>query len=105
MIEPPYNSIGNYYKRLFDCRAQKIPVTIAADCPNRRGLNGMETCIFCDEWGSSAYPEQRNQGLKVQLEEKLESLGKKYKTSVFLAYFQAYTNTFMGTQKLRGCFE
>jgi radical SAM protein (TIGR01212 family) len=102
----PYTPIGDFYKSLFDGkRAQKIPVTIATDCPNRRGLNGMQTCIFCDEWGSSAYPEQRSQLLQTQISDKLSTLKLKYKNSVFLAYFQAYTNTFMGTKRLKESFD
>ena len=102
----PYSSIGDFYKTRFGgIRAQKIPVTIATDCPNRMGLKNMETCIFCDQWGSSAYPEQRFQALHQQIELKLKSMGEKYPTSIFLAYFQAYTNTFLGIKKLRESFD
>jgi radical SAM protein (TIGR01212 family) len=105
-VDVPYSPISQFYKTLFDGkRAQKIPVTIATDCPNRRGLKGMTTCIFCDEWGSSAYPEQRLQELRTQVESKLKTLGEKYNSAIFLAYFQAYTNTFLGTKKLRESFD
>jgi radical SAM protein (TIGR01212 family) len=101
----PYSPISDYYKQLFGQRAQKIPVTIATDCPNRKGLKGMQTCIFCDEWGSSAYPEQRSQKLKEQIELKLQTMSQKYSSPFFLAYFQAYTNTFIATKRLRESFD
>jgi radical SAM protein (TIGR01212 family) len=105
-MDVPFSPISQFYKNLFNGkRAQKIPVTIATDCPNRRGLRGMQTCIFCDEWGSSAYPEQQLQKLHFQVESKLKLLGEKYNSAVFLAYFQAYTNTFLGTKKLRESFD
>jgi radical SAM protein (TIGR01212 family) len=84
---------------------QKIPVTIAGDCPNRKGLKGMQTCIFCDAWGSAAYPEQRHLDLKSQIEAKLALLGKRYRSENFFVYFQAYTSSFLAVKRLREHFE
>lgn len=101
----PYYPISHFYKEHFGDKVQKIPVSIASDCPNRRGLKGMQTCVFCDVWGSAAYPEQQQLDLVTQVEKYKKMLANKYNASQFLAYFQAYTNTFMGVQKLRESFD
>jgi uncharacterized protein len=101
----PYYSIGDYYKKRLGTKTYKIPVTVVDDCPNRRGLNGMETCIFCDEWGSAAYKDNMQKPLAQQIEECREAYAKRYKMDSFLVYFQAYTNSFKGVEKLRKDFD
>lgn len=101
----PFEPISRRYHALFGGRVQKIPVSIAEDCPNRKGLKGMQTCIFCDEWGSAAYPEQRTLDLRAQIEAKLDVLGKRYRSENFLVYFQAYTSSFLAVRRLRDHFE
>ncbi|MGE3975553.1 MAG: TIGR01212 family radical SAM protein [Bdellovibrionales bacterium] len=100
-----YYAISEYYKERFGEKVQKIPVSTATDCPNRLGLKGMETCAFCDVWGSAAYIEQREMDLSSQIVKYKEFLGTKYKVKTFLAYFQAYTNTFIGLPKLKQNFD
>jgi len=100
-----YFPISKYYRNKFGEKVWKIPVSIATDCPNRRGLKGMETCLFCDVWGSAAYPEQRNQDIENQIREFSNHLKRRYHAHSFLAYFQAYTSTFMGLQKLRSAYD
>jgi radical SAM protein (TIGR01212 family) len=100
-----YYPIARYYKDRFGEKVQKIPVSTATDCPNRLGLKGMETCSFCDVWGSAAYTDQREMDLQAQITKYKQMLGKKYNAQTFLAYFQAYTNTFIGLPKLRQNFE
>jgi uncharacterized protein len=65
----------------------------------------MQTCIFCDEWGSAAYPEQRSQELGEQIRSKLSFLGERYNSRTFFVYFQAYTSSFLAVKRLRGHFE
>lgn len=65
----------------------------------------MEVCTFCDEWGSAAYPDQRDFEIKKQIEDRMSMLGKRYAAKSFLAYFQSYTSTFLGVKKLRESFE
>ncbi|MEQ1878475.1 MAG: TIGR01212 family radical SAM protein [Bdellovibrionia bacterium] len=101
----PYNSIGEFYRGRFGARVQKIPVSIATDCPNRLGLKGMKTCVFCDEWGSSAYPERRAEELRDQLANTIKDRAARYGATKFIAYFQAYTSTFLAISKLRESFE
>ncbi len=104
-VNPPFSPISSLYRARFGTRVQKIPVTIAETCPNRMGLKGMQTCVFCDEWGSAAYPEQKALPLEKQIEAKLTALGERYASSAFLVYFQAYTSSFLAVQRLRNHFE
>lgn len=101
----PYYPISVYYENLFGEKVYKIPVTTVDDCPNRRGLKGMETCIFCDVWGSAARSESLSMNLRSQIEKYKEQIGKKFNAKKFLVYFQAYTNSFDKISTLREQFE
>ncbi|MDZ4677956.1 MAG: TIGR01212 family radical SAM protein [Oligoflexia bacterium] len=101
----PYYSINDFYRKRFGEKIRKIPVTIADDCPNRRGLKGMETCVFCDVWGSAAYEDQKGQSLKDQIQTHMHGLAAKHNCKSFLIYFQSYTSTFLGTKTLRKHFD
>ena len=89
-----YLPISQYYREKFGFRVQKVSVSIAKTCPNREGLAGMETCIFCDEWGSAPAFVQADWTMLEQLKYHKERIRKRYKANKFLVYFQSYTNTF-----------
>ncbi|HTL12888.1 MAG TPA: TIGR01212 family radical SAM protein [Bdellovibrionota bacterium] len=90
----PYYAISDYYRGIFGKKIYKIPLSVADTCPNRMGLKGMRTCAFCDEWGSAAYPDRAQEGVARQLELNKARVLKRVNVSDFLAYFQAYTNSF-----------
>ena len=101
----PYYPISQFYRSQFGQKVHKIPVSVIQSCPNREGLKGMKTCIFCDVWGSAAYPENRSLELREQIEKVRERVRKRFNVHRFLVYFQAYTNTFARTSQLRSYFE
>jgi radical SAM protein (TIGR01212 family) len=101
----PYNTIAEHYSKRFGEKVYKIPVSVVDDCPNRRGLKGMQTCVFCDVWGSAARSESLTMELRTQIEKYHGHISKKYKAKSFLVYFQAYTNTFTKLTGLRANFE
>ena len=101
----PYRPISEFYTERFGNKVYKIPVTVVDDCPNRRGLKGMQTCIFCDVWGSAAKSESATMGLREQIEKYQQNISKKYNAQNFLVYFQAYTNTFTKVDALKINFE
>lgn len=96
-----YYSVGDFFKNRLGGKVYKVPVSLADDCPNRMGLKGMQTCIFCDEWGSAAYPEKGHLEAFEQMSEIIENHRTRYKAQKFLVYFQAYTNTFLKFSKLK----
>jgi radical SAM protein (TIGR01212 family) len=101
----PYNPISNFYRQKFGAKIYKIPVTVVDSCPNRKGFKGMQTCVFCDVWGSAANAESSVMNLSDQITRYQEIIRKKYKAEKFLVYFQAYTNTFTKISQLRENFE
>jgi len=101
----PYRPISEFYQNRFGGKVYKIPVSVVDDCPNRRGLKGMQTCVFCDVWGSAAKSESVTMGLREQIEKYHGEISKKYNAKQFLVYFQAYTNTFAKLDSLRINFE
>ena len=101
----PYHSISEHYRRIFNDKVYKIPVSIVDDCPNRMGLKGMKTCSFCDVWGSAAREESFELSLDEQIIKFHGLISKRYKAEKYLVYFQAYTNTFTKVPILRERFE
>lgn len=101
----PYHSIAEHFKRIFNEKVYKIPVSVVDDCPNRMGLKGMKTCSFCDVWGSAADSNSFSMPLPQQLETYQQKIQKKYKAQKFLVYFQAYTNTFTKVSQLKSHFD
>ena len=101
----PYHSISEHYKRIFNDKVYKIPVSVVDNCPNRMGLKGMKTCSFCDVWGSAAREESFTLTLDEQIKKFHALIAKKYNAKKFLIYFQAYTNTFTKISSLKSHFE
>ncbi len=101
----PFRPISQHYQNLFGEKVYKIPVAIVEDCPNRMGLKGMETCVFCDEYGSAARKSAFDMGLEEQITKFREIYLRKYKAKKYLVYFQAYTNTFTKLTALRQNFQ
>ena len=101
----PFRPISEFYQQRFGSKVYKIPVSVVDDCPNRRGLKGMQTCIFCAVWGSAARSESFSLGLREQIEKFKPTIGNRFKSENFLVYFQAYTNTFTKIDSLRINFE
>jgi|TARA_B100001093_G_scaffold281626_1_gene269062 hypothetical protein len=96
-----YLPISQHYREKFGFRVQKVSVSVAKTCPNREGLAGMKTCIFCDEWGSAPAFVQADLSMLDQLKYHRERIRKRYKANKFLIYFQSYTNTFGRLSELK----
>ncbi len=103
--DKPFLPISSVYRYRFGHKVVKIPVSIAESCPNRAGLKGMKTCIFCDVHGSFAYPESQNEGLHQQILLHREKVRQRFNAARFLVYFQAYTTTFTSLGRLTEGFE
>jgi radical SAM protein (TIGR01212 family) len=101
----PYYPISQFYRERFGMKVHKISVAVADTCPNREGLRGMQTCNFCDQWGSAAYAKNLEKPLKEQIEEVRETVRLKRRAEKFVVYFQAYTTTFSKVSRLREQFE
>jgi radical SAM protein (TIGR01212 family) len=99
-----YNPVSDELKRVFGCKVQRISVDAGFSCPNRDGTLDTEGCIFCGGYGSGSYGIRRDLDISSQLEDGKEVMRRKYRASKFIAYFQAYSNTYAPVDRLRGLF-
>lgn len=100
-----YYPISQYFHRRFGERVAKVSVSVAETCPNRGANSAVQPCIFCDEWGSAAYPLEKDRGLLEQIRFNKNLVGRRLKSQRFLVYFQSYTNTLDKVAILRQRFE
>ena len=82
----------------------KIPVALSGRCPNVANPEKTKPCIFCDEWGSFAYPENFQKNLKTQIKIHKKKISLRYNTKKFFVYFQSYTTTYTQIKNLRSAF-
>ncbi|HBB92730.1 MAG: TIGR01212 family radical SAM protein [Bacteroidetes bacterium GWF2_49_14] len=101
----PFNDQSGYLKRLFGCRIQKLSVDAGFTCPNRDGSKGSGGCTFCNN--SSFSPSYCGPGHSVteQLRMGMAFFSGKYPDNMYLAYFQAYTNTYAPKERLIPLYE
>lgn len=100
-----YNDFGHWIRRQFPFRVQKISVDAGFSCPNRDGRLGTGGCIYCNnETFSPAYCNRRK-SVTEQLEDGKMFFASKYPDMKYLAYFQAFTNTYASLYKLKALYE
>ena len=105
MNENLYNDFGSWIRRLFPYRVQKIGVDAGFTCPNRDGTISSGGCIYCDNRTFS--PAYCNNKLSVsqQLERGKQFFARKYPEMKYLAYFQAFTNTYGSIEHIKSLYE
>ncbi len=95
-----YYSFNNYLKDVFGCKVYKIAINAGFTCPNRDGTLGTSGCIFCSKGGSGDFAESPEKSVFRQIESGKRRVEKKIKSGKYIAYFQAYTNTYAPTEVL-----
>ncbi len=96
-----YNAFSDELKRVFGCRVHRISVDAGFSCPNLDGSVGTGGCIYCGGKGSGAFGIVRGMPVAEQIEAGKEVMTRKYKAKRFIAYFQAYSNTYAPASSLR----
>ena len=91
----PFRSI---YKEIYGEKVYKLPINLPVTCPNRDGAKGYGGCIYCSPAGTGYESLSSAMPVREQLARNIETIGKKYKTKLFIAYFQNYCNTYMPLQ-------
>lgn len=89
-----YNEYGTWLKQQFPFKVQKISLNAGFTCPNRDGSIGVGGCTYCNNQTFNPDYCQTEKSITQQLEEGKCFFGKKYPEMKYLAYFQAYTNTY-----------
>lgn len=102
--EKRYYSLDYYIKETFGEKLYKIALDGGMSCPNRDGKLGTGGCIFCSAGGSGDFAGNRNVSIKEQLEQGKELICRKHTGSSYIAYFQAYTNTYAPVDYLEKIF-
>jgi len=105
MTDKRYNAFSEELKRLFGCRVHRISVDAGFTCPNRDGTVGTGGCIYCGGKGSGSYGIARNLPVAAQLDDGKEVMIRKYKAKKFIAYFQAYSNTYAPVERLAALYD
>lgn len=88
-----YYGLNQYLKERFGSKVYKVAVNAGLTCPNRDGTVGVGGCIFCSAEGSGDFAEQAAFSISEQIERGRERVKKK-NPEAFIAYFQAFTNTY-----------
>ena len=101
----PFNSYSNYFKRRFGQRVQKLSVDAGFSCPNRSGELAMREgggCTFCNNNAFNPSYCQPQKSIAQQLDEGIEFHRNRYRGATgYLAYFQAYSNTYAPIEALK----
>ena len=92
-------TLSQHYKETFGCKVYKLSLDGGFSCPNRDGTLGRGGCIFCT--GSGEFAEGGPDPIEVQLERARERVRSKNKDGKYMAYFQAFTNTYAPVEQLR----
>ena len=102
---PHYNDYGTWIRRQFPYRVQKISIDAGFTCPNRDGRISTGGCIYCDNRTFNPSYCQRRHSVTQQLEEGKRFFAHKYPDMKYLAYFQAFTNTYAPLSQLKALYE
>ena len=100
-----YNDLNTYLRSIFGCRVQKITVDAGFSCPNRDGTISTGGCIYCNDSGSGTGAFARGASITDQIIKGKKALFKRYKAKKFIAYFQAFSNTYAPIDKLKRFYE
>lgn len=91
--------LSDHYKEKYSCKVYKLSLDGGFSCPNRDGTVGFGGCIFCT--GSAEFAEGGPEPIAVQLERAKARVAAKNKGGKYMAYFQAFTNTYAPVERLR----
>lgn len=100
-----YLSFNKYLKDKFGQKVYKISLDGGFTCPNRDGKAGTRGCIFCSKGGSGDFAESREMSITEQIESGKKKVERKIKSGKYIAYFQAFTNTYAPVEILRQKYE
>lgn len=96
-----YYSLNEYLKDTFGQKVYKISLNAGFTCPNRDGTIDTRGCIFCSKGGSGDFAESPLLSITEQIELGKERVSAKIKSGKYIAYFQAFTNTYAPVNVLR----
>ena len=99
-----YTTLNSYLKNKFGCKVYKLAIDGGFTCPNRDGTLGTRGCIFCSRGGSGEFAESKEKSVTQQIDDGKKRVEKKIKDGKYIAYFQAFTNTYAPVCKLKSLY-
>ena len=100
----PYFSLDHYLKQTFGEKVYRLSLNGGMTCPNRDGTLDSRGCIFCSAGGSGDFATAPSLSVTEQITQAKERIRRKSNCRKFIAYFQAYTNTYAPVEHLRKIF-
>lgn len=100
-----YYQFSEYLKTKFGTKVYKITLDAGFCCPNRDGTISSGGCIFCDDGGSFSRAHSASLSVKQQILTGVETLSSRFKAKKFMAYFQAYSNTYKPVEELKKIYD
>ena len=99
-----FTSLNSYLKKRFGCKVYKLAINGGFTCPNRDGKIDTRGCIFCSRGGSGEFAESAEKSVTQQIDDGKKRVEKKIKDGKYIAYFQAFTNTYAPLCKLKSLY-
>lgn len=100
-----YNDFPTYFRNQFSERVQKVSIDAGFTCPNRDGTKGKGGCTYCNNKTFKPTYCNLSNSITSQIDQGVKFFAKKYQAMKFLAYFQAYTNTWAPLDDLKRLYE
>lgn len=101
----PYYSLDYFLREKFGEKVMKITLDGGFTCPNRDGKISFGGCTFCSSRGSGEFAGDRLKSIHDQFKDQKEMMKKKWKSNKYIAYFQAYTNTYASVDYLKTLYD
>lgn len=96
--------LNDHLRAIYGSKVYKIALNGGFTCPNRDGRLGERGCIFCSAGGSGDFAENPTIAISEQIELGKQRIASKIKDGKYIAYFQAFTNTYAPVDRLRGLY-
>lgn len=103
--EKRYYPLNDFLRQKFGCKVYKISLDAGFTCPNRDGRITHGGCIYCDSRGSASPMIDAKLSVREQMEAGMAFGRRRYKAKKFIAYFQAFSNTYAVVEKLRSLYD
>lgn len=102
--EKPYYSFSAMLEERFGEKVYKVALNGGMTCPNRDGTLGSRGCIFCSAGGSGDFASDARLPVREQIDAQISNISAKRPVQKYIAYFQAYTNTYAPVSYLEQIF-
>ncbi len=104
-IDKPYNLWGDYLNHKYNTRVLKLPIDAGLSCPNRDGTISDKGCVFCSPEGSASSTATKTSEISKQMNLAKKSFKRADEDTRYIAYFQAFTNTYAPVKKLKSLYD